>query len=387
MKRRYAIHPGDYAIGENEKFYSDMAAKGWRLVKRGTHLSRFERFEPEKVLYRIELASPDLFEGTELPEDKLAIFEECGWEFVTSCGLINVFRTKEGSGAPEFYMEPEQQAMTLKGLRRSYLVGIISSLLIVAFYVLITASVGGYASLGNALDSAFVSLVEYTALIAFFTFFMIWGIYTTIYGAVRTGLLYRRLKKGRPLDHSPQKRRLAHKSVNVVCGVLCSLMLVMLLAQFVFEEKMPLPEISDGPYVTLKELGYTGWRDDPMGNEAQVIYSNSILAEHWDVNEYIEGEKNAWIYEDIYRLRIPEMADLFAKAIVANATFSESEDFREITVPGADWTRYTRLETVAVYGQYVIYITYSPEPYSDDNISAAIKAVEAILDNIKRLQT
>ena len=294
---------------------------------------------------------------------------------------------KREAGAPEFYMEPEQQAMTLKGLRRSYLVGIISSLLIVAFYVLITASVGGYSSLGNALDSAFVSLVEYTALIAFYTFFMIWGIYTTIYGAVRTGLLYRRLKKGRPLDHSPQKRRLAHKSVNVVCGVLCSLMLVMLLAQFVFEEKMPLPEISDGPYVTLEELGHTGWRDDPMGNEAQVIYSNSILAEHWDVNEYIEGEKNAWINEDIYRLRIPEMADLFAKAIVANATFSESEDFREITVPGADWTRYTRLETVAVYGQYVIYITYSPEPYSDDNISAAIKAVEAILDNIKRLQT
>ncbi len=383
MKRRYAIHPGDYAIGENEKFYSDMAAKGWRLVKRGVHFSRFERSEPEKMLYRIELASPNMFEETGLPEDKLAVFEDCGWEFVTNCGLVNIFRARDGSGAPEFYMEPEQQAKTLKGLRRGYLVGIVSSLLIIAFYVLIAASVGGYSSWGSVLDSAIISFVEYTALMAFCTFFMIWGAYATIYGAVRTGLLYRRLKRGQPLDHSPQKRRLTHKSLNVVCGVLCSLMLVMLLLQFALGEKEPLPEISDGPYVTLEELGHTGRRDDPMGNEAQVVYSNSILAEHWDVNEYIKGEENVWIYEDIYRLRIPEMANRFARAIMADATFSESEDFREITVPGADWACYTRLETVAVRGEYVIYITYCPESYNQEP-SAAIHAVEAIIRNIER---
>lgn len=32
--RRYLIHPGDYAIGENEKCYGDMAAKGWKLRRR-----------------------------------------------------------------------------------------------------------------------------------------------------------------------------------------------------------------------------------------------------------------------------------------------------------------------------------------------------------------
>ena len=40
MKRvKYKFHPETYELGENEKFYSDMEAKGWRLVKRGDRKS------------------------------------------------------------------------------------------------------------------------------------------------------------------------------------------------------------------------------------------------------------------------------------------------------------------------------------------------------------
>ena len=46
MNRKYKFHPNQYELGENEKFYSDMEAKGWRLVKRGAYLSRFEPVEP-----------------------------------------------------------------------------------------------------------------------------------------------------------------------------------------------------------------------------------------------------------------------------------------------------------------------------------------------------
>ena len=41
MKRRYALHPMEFAIGETEQFYSEMAAKGWFLEKRGGWFSRF----------------------------------------------------------------------------------------------------------------------------------------------------------------------------------------------------------------------------------------------------------------------------------------------------------------------------------------------------------
>ena len=43
MKRTYRIHPADYAIGDSERLYERMAAKGWVLEKRGITLSRFRR--------------------------------------------------------------------------------------------------------------------------------------------------------------------------------------------------------------------------------------------------------------------------------------------------------------------------------------------------------
>ncbi|MGM9522372.1 MAG: DUF2812 domain-containing protein, partial [Oscillospiraceae bacterium] len=62
MRRKYAFHPAEYVIGENEKFYSDMASKGWKLKKRGAYLSRFDESEPEKTRYRIEIAASGVFD-------------------------------------------------------------------------------------------------------------------------------------------------------------------------------------------------------------------------------------------------------------------------------------------------------------------------------------
>ena len=56
MKRRYRRHFDDYAIGENEKLYSDMAARGWFLEKRGSYFSRFGSGKPADMRYRIEVS-------------------------------------------------------------------------------------------------------------------------------------------------------------------------------------------------------------------------------------------------------------------------------------------------------------------------------------------
>lgn len=55
MNWRYGIHPNNYAIGETEKYYSDMSEKGWELVKCGITLSRFQKTEPKKMRYRVEV--------------------------------------------------------------------------------------------------------------------------------------------------------------------------------------------------------------------------------------------------------------------------------------------------------------------------------------------
>ena len=133
---KYKLHPSEYDLGENEKFYSDMEAKGWRLVKRGNNLSKFIPVEPSRTKYRIEVTSPAFLEETELPEGQLAVFEDCGWEHVAGRGFLHIFRAPEGSDAPEFYADPRQQAETLKGIRRYLWCSAALLLLLVAAVVL-----------------------------------------------------------------------------------------------------------------------------------------------------------------------------------------------------------------------------------------------------------
>ena len=57
MNWRHGIHPNNYAIGETEKYYSDMSEKGWELVRCGITLSRFQKTEPKKMRYRVEVTT------------------------------------------------------------------------------------------------------------------------------------------------------------------------------------------------------------------------------------------------------------------------------------------------------------------------------------------
>ena len=135
-RRRYRFHPGDYELGENEKFYSDMEAQGWRLVSRGAFLSRFAPAEPSAARYRVEVAEENYYaylSDEDMDDGRLAVFADCGWEFVTGRRLLRIFRAPAGSGAPEFYMDPRQQAATLKTLHRQHLIGWIRTLFTLLF--------------------------------------------------------------------------------------------------------------------------------------------------------------------------------------------------------------------------------------------------------------
>ena len=120
MKYKYKFHPSDYELGENEQFYSDMEAKGWKLVKRGVNLSKFTPVKPSRARYRIEVSSPGFLEQAVLSEGQLAVYEDCGWSYVTDRGFLYVFRAPAGAEAPEFYNDPAQQAETLKRMNRHY---------------------------------------------------------------------------------------------------------------------------------------------------------------------------------------------------------------------------------------------------------------------------
>ena len=113
-----------------------------------------------------------------------------------------------------------------------------------------------------------------------------------------------------------------------------------------------------------------------MGWDSCVTYSPGLLADYWDTREYLRnpGHPEYALYQDVYRLRFPAMADWLAEALMNTAALSRREDFQPMAVAGLDavWVSH-RQELVAVKGNMVACVTCLP----DDSDLQAICAVLA----------
>lgn len=195
------------------------------------------------------------------------------------------------------------------------------------------------------------------ALHAMNGFILLWFFYETVWGTWNISRIYRRLKKGIPLDHAPKGNRTLRKLLNHSVLFVTGLCLVLLAVQFINTRTDDLPRTADGPYLLVSDLGWEGERTDFMRRNSEVTYTPSLLTDYWDTVEYIrtpEGE-TAWMYQDVYRLRFPGMAHTLAQALMDTATFRE--EFVPMEVDGLDaaWTT-GRFEVVAVKGDMVAYV-------------------------------
>lgn len=364
MKRRYGLHPKDFAIGETEKYYTDMASKGWHLVKRGITLSRFEKAEPRQTRYRIEVVTPSLLKDGHLPEEQVAVYEDCGWEYVASRGFLHVFRAPEGSNAPEFYLEPEQQAATLKGLQKQYCSSLLAPFIILAFHVFMAALVGGLFN-GRWAAQLYRGLVEETAWVAGFCLFLLWAVFSDLWGFIYINRLYRRMKKGVPLDHAPRSRKLI-----IIPRIISLLLFLCILGcvgyDYLNDERYAMPDVSDGPYILLSSLGIEGTHTTNFvnGEESTVKANRSLLADHWDTQEFVDEDNDgkgneAWLYQDVYILKNENMIDRFVEVLMIDSVFAQStEDYTRIEIPGLDQAWVTeRLECIAVKGNRINILT------------------------------
>ena len=369
--RRYRFHPGDYELGENEKFYGDMEAQGWRLVSRGAYLSRFAPAEPSAARYRVEVADKNYYaylSEDDLEGAQLAVFADCGWEFVTGRRLLRIFRAPAGSDAPEFYMDPRQQAATLKTLYRQYLIGWTPAVLTFLFSLLLQIRRwGGLAYLHRA-------WVEQTAACLLLTLAAAWLVYANLYAAWRVGRVIRRMRQGQPLDHSPQRRRPVHRAVfwalagaMVACGVLTAV-------QQLEARGEDLPLVTTEPYLLPADLEFQG---DWALEKGSVTRSASLLADCWDVYEELSAGHGSmvWIWQDVYLLRTERAAADMAQALMGTATFGDGgRSFHGIDPGGLDgaWTT-GELELVAVKGRMAAYITYVGDGFDPAAICRALE--------------
>ena len=356
-KRRYRLHPGDYELGENERFYSDMEAQGWRLVSRGAYLSRFAPVEPSSARYRVEVADKNYYaylSGEDMEGAQRAVFADCGWEFVTGRRLLRIFRAPAGSDAPEFYMDPRQQAATLRTLYRQYLIGWMPALLtFLSSLFFHSRRWGGLAYFRRG-------WVEQTAVCLLVLAAVVWLVYVNLYAAWRVGRVIRRMRRGQPLDHSPTGRRPVHRAV---CWLLAAALAAcggLTAVQRAETRAGDLPLITTEPYLLPGELGLRG--DWTLG-ESRVTRTGSLLAEYWDVYEEIHTGQGgeAWISQEVYRLGTDREAMDMAQALMETSTFrGRGRSFRSLDSGGLDgaWTT-GELELVAVKGRLAAYVIYA----------------------------
>lgn len=365
MKIQYRFHPNDYALGENEKFYSDMEKKGWKLEKRGGYLSKFRRCDPSPARYRIEVAAPGFLEESFLSDEQVMVYEDCGWEYVAHSGLLHVFRAPAGSDAPEFYTDPRQQAATLKKLRRQYLLAWLPLVIVVGLNFTLNAALTGGS--GEVVREGMAKLrhgwVTLTAYQIGFAAFLLYELYQMVRGAVYISRTYHRMKKGVPLDHAPRGRHLLHRLLGWATAALVALCAVLTVWQFIDYEKYELPMEPDGPYVMLSDLGFEGERGYLFyrDHDSHVEHARSLLAEFWLTEEVLDlpGGNQVWLDQDVYLLRREDMAEEFAHTLMECAIFADYEYFEPVEFPGLDGVRASHMEVVAWKGSRVVYAVFS----------------------------
>lgn len=384
-KRKYRLHYGDYAPEENERLYMDMSKKGWRLTKRGAFFSRFERAEPEELLYRIEFSAPDAFEDVSLPKEQIAVYEECGLHLVTRRGLVHVFCAQKNAGIGELYTEPHQQAATLRTLRKNVILTLIQCIFFLFLYLLLFFCASGgesfFAEWGAELRRGWI---DDTAFWLGFCLILSEGVLSSGYAVYRTIRLYWLLRHDRPLRRRV-KRHWLKRSVCGLLGICGAVSFVFAAVQFFSTQRYDMPETADGPYLLIADLGVDGKRTaNYQGTVSSVETSRSLLAVQWETYEYIHvPDGDLWMYNFVYELNNEQTAASFTKDLMYGTFAGNPSAWTAVSIVGLDeaYTDGTGLEYLARKGTRVwrlIYGGWCEHKVQDEQILSALAEIPAV---------
>jgi len=379
---RRLIQDDFWNLGRNESWFSDMAEQGLHLRRIGPVFVFFEKAEPRKTKYRIDFISPAP------TTERLALYQDCGWQFVTKCGALYVFSSPEDANAPELHTDPMEQSYTLAEVNRQLKIQAYSSLgFLVLFLVLIlamfflehTPTLSMLSVLG--LEGPLLMLVEF---------------YVT-YTAVRNYLSLRKLKAslsaGRSLNHREAWRgpRRISAFISAVFFLVALLTLCLPFTALAQQKSYTLPEEGVSlPVVRLADIE----RDAALERETQynqqgVDWYNSVNATwsllapvQYEINEHGTIANKMWadnsgtyspsLETHYYKLTFSGMADSLVDDLMdryvhdfdpkvtvytpANSTF----DLLFVAEDGI------RTQIFACVGNEVVYISYFGEVPTED---------------------
>jgi len=355
MKKCFKLHPAQFAILQTEKFYADMAAKGWFLEKRGEYLSRFcHKEEPQEMLYKVELScqGPNDMQ-TEPPVALKDLYNEAGWTFVTRRGLLSIFSAPAGTALPEIPGDPNRTS----AVHRAMVKNVVASLTVIAlavFGLVIAASRGLLLEIVLAwyTDTAIMLLVGGAlALVLFDT------LDSTLHAAI---LLGKGSTAGRAFLGSGGFRRAVFRML-ITAGTIFALQAG---SQLYYAKQYDMPVQADGPYILLSELGFSGERTYSYQKDdvSAVTHVRSLLSEQWYTKEFVEEQPDGsqcMLWQEIYQLQSPGHAMAILPSIMSKSVFARGEDeYTKVEVPGLDAAWKNAFEYIAVKDRTVYYLIY-----------------------------
>ncbi|SFN98710.1 DUF2812 domain-containing protein [Proteiniclasticum ruminis] len=344
MKKKYYFHPSSYSLSEIEEFYEKKAENGLLLEKRGNYLSKFRKEEPKNLSYRVEVIDYDKLNEHKIPEEQVAIYEECGWTHVCGHRHIQIFSADKSTDPPELYYQPEDQIESIKILSKTDFMAFISMLTSWSLFLFINFQVfsGGSFSqfLKNVGSLYFRFLMEKPPLAILYVLILVNGIGRYLFGISSSQYYISRLKKGIPLRKiKPYGKELKPFKKGATMVVLIGLLL-MSAPEILTYEKREDPSEAAGPYVTLSDFDVKKAPPD----------ENSILGEdYYRKKKTIWGEiiktqessnqfyKDITFIQEVYEIKNDKLRGMLVEVLINESLLGKyDEDYVERSVAGLD---------------------------------------------------
>lgn len=371
-------------IGRNESWFSGMAEKGFHLRRIGRTFAFFEKGEPTKTNYRIDVMNTA--PGTE----QLELYEEFGWKLVCNIKEIYIFSSPENTACPELHTDPAEQSFTLETVDRKLKYQVIW----ISFLMMIF--LGMMAGLLFLNQTPTLSLMEVTGLqIPILLFVELYVSYSVIRNYVSLRRLKRTLSQGKPMNHKESWRRprLINGMISIFF-ILCAFLTIILPIADIFQretytlsdkpdnlavirlaaiEKNPGLDRQPGPFnegVDFLNSVNKGW--SPLAPVQYEINENGIIEDlAWDDNS---GPYSPAIHTRYYQLLLSGMADDLTRDL--EKKFVDSYDpemiVREENAEGFDRLIVAesgiRKQVLAARGKEVMYVDYFGNAQAQDLI-------------------
>lgn len=378
MKICFRIHPDDYDKAANEKFYEQMAEKGWIVTKRWANLSKFEKAEPQQLKFDIYYADYNYVSVEEEAE-----FKASSRTTVEVKSNVHVSYALKNLALPPVLKSSEDIAKALIPLKnRNTILTPIVSIFIVGLIrdIRPKTTYNAFVSL-PFFEKRLFEIITMPELYILAFILLSYIIFTSVYERIRWKKAVDAFRNGTNPDNGIRKKLLYILN-------LCMIALTVGYIAFstygnMVKTEYEIPEISDGLYLDTHDLGIadkitsTGYRynNEYIGNRIKrrsTLSAKILITEEY----YTLSDTDVIVYQDIIEYKSQKAALFAAKLLSSN----KDKIFNEIEFFGFEKVYDGPEELIAVLNNTVYRITCVT---SDENL---VPSDEQLLDAILKKQ-